>query len=158
MHNTNRRCRHCIEKRSIHELHRSLRANLEQSNSQFSEGMRGLSQWQDWYDSSFISILYHNSAELDKDFNIRLDECLSSIAVGLPPEQRERIARKQKRDIQKTVASLIFQKLHIHGPSRSRQKLRRWMDEDAPGPNHLISAKRKYQARPSGRRTGPTVI
>ena len=69
--------------------------------------MDQLSQWQGWYDNSFISTLQHNAVELDKAFSIRLDDCLASIALGLPPEQREDIRLKQKREIQRTVAMQI---------------------------------------------------
>ena len=104
MYNMNRRLKHCTEKRSIKKLHRILLANIDQFRELSNAGMNQLSQWRDWYDSSFISFLQHNATELDKEFDIRLDECLASIAQGLPPEQKEDIRLKQKREIQKTVA------------------------------------------------------
>ena len=79
---------------------------------------------------------------------IRLDECLLSIAHGLPPEQSEDIRLKQKREIQETVALLISKKLCINGPNRIRQKLKRWMDEDANRPKDIISAKFKVPGPP----------
>ena len=98
MYNVNRKLKHCTEKRSIKELHRSLLAKIDQSREFSNAGVNQLSQWQDWYDSSFISILQHNATKLDKDFNIRLDECLASIAHGLPPEQGRHKVEAETRD------------------------------------------------------------
>ena len=148
MYNVNRRLKHCTEKRSISELHRSLRAKIEQSKEFSNASLDQLSQWQGWYDSSFISNLEHNAAELDKVFNIRLDDCLASIAHGLPPEQRESIRSKQKRELQKTVALQISRKLCVNGPNRIRQKLKRWMDTNAASPKDIVSAKFKIPGPP----------
>lgn len=120
MCNVNRRIKHCTEKRSIEELHRSLLANIDQFRKVSNAGMNQLSQWRDWYDSSSISTLQHNARELDKDLNIRLDDCLASIAHCLPPEQREDIRLKQKREIQKTVALQTSPTNCIDSPDRVR--------------------------------------
>ena len=148
MYNVNRKLKHCSEKRSIEELHCKLRVMIDQSKAASSAGMSQLSQWQGWYDSALISNLQQNSIELEKDFNIRLDDCLDSIAHGLPPERRGDIRLKQKREILKTVALLISKKLCVNGPNRIRQKLTRWMDRKANGPRDIISAEFKITGPP----------
>ena len=57
-----------------------------------------------------------------KGLEIRLEDCLDSIAHGLPPEQREDIRLKQKREIQKTVALLISKKTLCQRPQQNQAK------------------------------------
>ena len=92
-----------------------------------------VSAWQNWYDRSHVTILYDNEVNIDR-LGLSMDMCLVRIAGGEQRPWNDKTRAKQKREFQKTVTAFLKESCKFNAVERVRDKLHRWMDEDAASP------------------------